>query len=112
VEQEESRLRSRRRAALAASFHRQNDRKMAKEKKAKKKRKKKRKKDCQPRHRVKLNPLKAETAFRSQWKSMKDHTKEDHSNEQACEVLAKLVAVTSRARFLRFPPWCKKSRFS
>jgi hypothetical protein len=86
--------------------------KMAKEKNAKKKRKKKRKKDCQPRHRVKLNPLKAETAFRSQWKSMKDHTKEDHSNEQACEVLAKLVAVTSRARILRFPPWCKKSRFS
>jgi hypothetical protein len=111
VEEEESRLRSRRRAVLAASFHRTTG-KMAKEKNAKKKRKQKRKKGCQPRHRVELNSLKAETAFRSLWKSMQDHTKEDHSKEQACEVLAKLVAVTSRAKILHFPPWCKKSRFS
>ena len=81
--------------------------KKAKEKNAKENAEEKRKKKgCQQRHRVELNPLKAEADLRSLWNS------EKHTKEQACEVLAKLVAVTSRAKILHFPPWCKKSRFS
>ena len=59
---------------------------MAKEKNAKENAKEKRKKNgYQPRHRVKLNPLKAEEDFASLWNA-KNRTK-----EQACAVLAKLV---------------------
>ncbi len=46
---------------------------------------KRKKKGCQPRHRVELNPLKAEADLRSLWNS------EKHTKEQSCEVLAKLV---------------------
>ncbi len=60
--------------------------KMAKEKNAKENAEEKRKKKgCQQRHRVELNPLKTETDLRSLWNS------ENHTKEQACEVLAKLV---------------------
>jgi hypothetical protein len=59
---------------------------MAKEKNAKENAEEKRKKKgCQPRHRVELNPLKAEADLRSLWNS------EKHTKEQSCEVLAKLV---------------------
>ena len=59
---------------------------MAKEKNAKENAEEKRKKKgCQQRHRVELNPLKAEADLRSLWNS------EKHTKEQACEVLAKLV---------------------
>jgi hypothetical protein len=55
------------------------------EKSKKKGKKKPKNKVCQTRHRVKFNPLKTETDIRSLWKS------NNHTKEQACEVLAKLV---------------------